>query len=123
MSGRGPTSAPADQTQFQAQPAYQYEDNAIQQYPSNSEQGNSYYHGNESDLSSQGPQSLPYRSRNAPYDSAEAVSEPREGRARVLQKNRRFADAYEDNQRHAGSSGAARRVMDLFRRRGKARGG
>ncbi|KAL1647761.1 hypothetical protein SLS58_002562 [Diplodia intermedia] len=123
MSGRGPTSAPADQTQFQPQPAYQYEDNGMRQYPSNSEQGN-YYHGNESDLSSsQGPQSLPYRSQNAAYDSAEAVSEPREGRARVLQKNRRFADAYEDNQKHAGSSGAARRVMDLFRRRGKARGG
>ncbi|EOD52407.1 putative serine threonine protein kinase protein [Neofusicoccum parvum UCRNP2] len=119
----GPTSAPADQTQFQARPAYQYEDNTMQQYPSNSEQSNAYYHNNESDLSSQGPQSLPYRSRNAPYDSAEAVSEPREGRARVLQKNRRFADAYEDQQRHAGSSGAARRVMDLFRRRGKARGG
>ncbi|KAL1630501.1 hypothetical protein SLS56_004775 [Neofusicoccum ribis] len=123
MSTRGPTSAPADQTQFQARPAYQYEDNTMQQYPSNSEQSNAYYHNNESDLSSQGPQSLPYRSRNAPYDSAEAVSEPREGRARVLQKNRRFADAYEDQQRHAGSSGAARRVMDLFRRRGKARGG
>lgn len=49
---------------------------------------------------------------------------------RVLQKNnRRFADAYEQEQEpgygtgghHAGSSGAAKRVMDFFRRRGKAR--
>lgn len=52
--------------------------------------------------------------------------------AAVLQKNnRRFADAYEQDQepgyggggRNAGSSGAAKRVMDFFRRRGKARGG
>lgn len=49
----------------------------------------------------------------------------------VLAKNKRnFQDAYDtdeysQNQRHdhAGSSGAARRVMDFFRRRGKARGG
>ncbi len=50
----------------------------------------------------------------------------------VLQKNnRRFADAYEQNTepgsgvggQHAGTSGAAKRVMDFFRRRGKARTG
>lgn len=67
-------------------------------------------------------------------------SQPDEGRpstqpnrnARVLQKHhRRFADAYEQEQEpghgtggfHAGSSGAAKRVMDFFRRRGKARAG
>ena len=44
----------------------------------------------------------------------------------VLQKNqRKFTDAYEqdDYRGHEGSSGAAKRVMDFFRRRGKARGG
>jgi protein-serine/threonine kinase len=45
----------------------------------------------------------------------------------VLQKNnRKFADAYEyerDHSHHSGSSGAARKVMDFFRRRGKARAG
>ena len=45
----------------------------------------------------------------------------------VLQKNnRKFADAYDqdhDPGHHAGSSGAAKRVMDFFRRRGKARAG
>lgn len=44
----------------------------------------------------------------------------------VLQKNnKRFTDAYEQDgfQTHEGSSGAAKRVMDFFRRRGKARGG
>ncbi|KAG6027369.1 hypothetical protein E4U41_000944 [Claviceps citrina] len=44
----------------------------------------------------------------------------------VLQKNhKRFTDAYDqdDYKGHEGSSGAAKRVMDFFRRRGKARGG
>jgi protein-serine/threonine kinase len=51
----------------------------------------------------------------------------------VLQKNnRKFGDAYEQDQNngwgqprndHAGSSGPARKVMDFFRRRGKDRGG
>lgn len=56
----------------------------------------------------------------------------RSGRPGVLQKNnRRFVDAYEQDAEpgqgagghHAGSSGAAKRVMDFFRRRGKARAG
>ncbi|KAL2165567.1 hypothetical protein VTH06DRAFT_869 [Thermothelomyces fergusii] len=46
----------------------------------------------------------------------------------VLQKNKRFADAWETDayartHDHSGSSGPARRVMDFFRRRGKARAG
>ncbi|KAJ5936320.1 hypothetical protein N7454_005618 [Penicillium verhagenii] len=45
----------------------------------------------------------------------------------VLQKNnRKFADAYEyerDLSHHSGSSGAARKVMDFFRRRAKSRAG
>ncbi|KAL3469652.1 serine/threonine protein kinase [Aspergillus californicus] len=41
----------------------------------------------------------------------------------VLQKNhRKFADAYE-YEHHSGSSGAARKVMDFFRRRAKSRAG
>lgn len=45
----------------------------------------------------------------------------------VLQKNnRKFADAYEFERtpsHHSGSSGAARKVMDFFRRRAKSRSG
>jgi protein-serine/threonine kinase len=43
----------------------------------------------------------------------------------VLQKPKRFTDAYDQDPYHGheGSSGAAKRVMDFFRRRGKARGG
>lgn len=62
-----------------------------------------------------------------------SVSQNRSGRGpNVLQKNnRKFADAYEQDadpsfgvgSHHAGTSGAARRVMDFFRRRGKARAG
>lgn len=52
------------------------------------------------------------------------ITRPKQG---VLQKsNRKFADAYEyerDPSHHSGSSGAARKVMDFFRRRGKARAG
>ncbi|WEW54821.1 hypothetical protein PRK78_000246 [Emydomyces testavorans] len=46
-------------------------------------------------------------------------------KSHVLQKNhRKFADAYEyEKSHHSGSSGAARKVMDFFRRRGKARAG
>ncbi|KAK7736096.1 hypothetical protein SLS63_003617 [Diaporthe eres] len=55
---------------------------------------------------------------------------PSRGTRGMLQKNKRFVDAYDKDEYsrhgghdHAGSSGAARRVMDFFRRRGKDRGG
>ena len=57
-------------------------------------------------------------------------SRPTRGPAVLAKNNRRFADAYNQDQEpgsgsghHAGSSGAAKRVMDFFRRRGKARSG
>ena len=61
-----------------------------------------------------------------------SMQQSRSGRSGVLQKNnRRFADAYDQNPepghgpggQHSGTSGAAKRVMDFFRRRGKARAG
>lgn len=53
------------------------------------------------------------------------------GAAVLTKSNRKFADAYEQDSElghgggghHAGTSGAAKRVMDFFRRRGKARAG
>lgn len=66
-------------------------------------------------------------------DARQSMQQSRNPRgASVLQRNnRKFADAYEQDQepgyggggRNAGSSGAAKRVMDFFRRRGKARAG
>lgn len=66
------------------------------------------------------------------YEEEPSVPSQPNRSARVLQKNnRRFADSYEQDQEpgygagghHAGSSGAAKRVMDFFRRRSKARSG
>ncbi|KAJ5627630.1 hypothetical protein N7490_009858 [Penicillium lividum] len=64
------------------------------------------------------------------YDSLprQSMQAGRSGRGPgVLQKNnRKFADAYEyerDLSHHSGSSGAARKVMDFFRRRAKSRAG
>lgn len=68
---------------------------------------------------------------NAYDDRRPAVGRSGSSGRGVLQKNnRKFADAYEPDQGnswgpahndHAGSSGAARKVMDFFRRRGKDR--
>lgn len=77
------------------------------------------------------PQRRPHNA--APYQSgydSEGFDNRRtgsQGRG-VLQKNKRFVDAYDGEQYgrqqdHGGSSGPAKRVMDFFRRRGKARGG
>ncbi|KAK3947420.1 hypothetical protein QBC32DRAFT_318841 [Pseudoneurospora amorphoporcata] len=58
------------------------------------------------------------------YDARKGNNRANRG---VLQKNKRFVD-YEGEgfarpHDHSGSSGPARKVMDFFRRRGKARGG
>ncbi|KAG8415639.1 hypothetical protein J3458_009468 [Metarhizium acridum] len=58
------------------------------------------------------------------YDNKRASSS--RGQRGALQKNhKRFTDVYDQDEYrgHEGSSGAAKRVMDFFRRRGKARGG
>ncbi|MCJ1400039.1 hypothetical protein MMC11_003242 [Xylographa trunciseda] len=63
---------------------------------------------------------------NSYEDEPRPSMQGRNGRGpAVLQKpNRKFADAYEqDPGHHAGSSGAAKRVMDFFRRRGRSRAG
>lgn len=71
-----------------------------------------------------------YDDYNGTYDSfpRSSMQAGRSGRGpNVLQKNnRKFADAYEyerDLSHHSGSSGAARKVMDFFRRRAKSRAG
>lgn len=79
--------------------------------------------------------SQPYQQQSA-FDSYEVNSRGKEGghnqsfskfeRQAGLQRNRKFTDAYEaetGHGHHGGSSGAARRVMDFFRKRAKARGG
>lgn len=63
-----------------------------------------------------------------PYNNRRTTNTGRENRG-VLQKPKRgFVDAWDTDESskprdHSGSSGPARKVMDFFRRRGKARGG
>lgn len=88
-----------------------------------------YHNGNDHQYEHQ------YANHSTPnyYDEYTSDARPsmqvgRAGRGpNVLQKNnRKFADAYEyerDPSHHSGSSGAARKVMDFFRRRAKSRAG
>ncbi|KAG0158532.1 hypothetical protein PDIDSM_6047 [Penicillium digitatum] len=69
-----------------------------------------------------------YDDYNGPYENVpkQSMQVGRLGRGPgVLHKtHRKFADAYEnerDGSHHSGSSGAARKVMDFFRRRAKSR--
>ena len=73
------------------------------------------------------PQTLPYRPGQYPqgFNSFDENPYPLQATGRdkpaTLQKHRRFTEAFEDD--HSGSSGPAKRVMDFFRKRGKARAG
>ncbi|UKZ49029.1 hypothetical protein TrVGV298_003267 [Trichoderma virens] len=99
--------------------------NAIPQYM---QQGAHLNSASETSVDMRQP---PAGARQGPYQYGYTQSEGFDGRAigtgrGVLQKShKRFTDAYDqgDYRGHEGSSGAAKRVMDFFRRRGKARGG
>ena len=54
------------------------------------------------------------------FNETEPVAKSQQRQPAVLQKNRKFGDAYEGHG-NGGSSGGARRVMDWFRKRGKDR--
>jgi protein-serine/threonine kinase len=64
----------------------------------------------------------------AGFNSYDSPPQQQQGRGKapaVLQKSRKFGDAYDDGkqgQNHSGSSAPAKRVMDFFRRTGKQRG-
>lgn len=98
--------------------------------PPHMQQGSS--HLNSASDTSVDMRQPPVGSRPGPYQyGGYTQSEGFDGRGiganrGVLQKShKRFTDAYDqgDYRGHEGSSGAAKRVMDFFRRRGKARGG
>lgn len=126
----------AQQTQY-GSPQYQDQQDL---YPPRFQQPGQSYLGTptESEVSLQPRQAhrpvYPPGFGNESYEeeSRPSMQQTRPGRGpNVLQKNnRKFADAYERDQEpgsggggnHAGTSGAAKRVMDFFRRRGKARG-
>lgn len=113
-----PTSHPSRHTRYQSGSR----SNAI---PAHLPQGAAQNSASDSSVDRTGrrpPNAAPYQTG---YDSEGRPAGRNRG---VLQKNRRFVDAYDGEEYgrtsdHAGSSGAAKRVMDFFRRRGKARGG
>ncbi|KAF2637363.1 Pkinase-domain-containing protein [Massarina eburnea CBS 473.64] len=114
----GPASAPAAQTQFTPQPLVGDDKfpNPRGPHPSNS-QDRPYRHQNDSDASEAAAQG--YRPQYGMNNGPAPVEQPRKG---VLQKSRKFADAYEESGGNKGSSGSSRRVMDFFRRMGRQRG-
>src|SRR5690606_41480123 len=69
------------------------------------------------------------RYSGAPHPNSSSSARPmldqqpqQENKPTVLQKNRKFTEAYEEGAGgNSGSSGAARRVMDFFRKRGLRR--
>jgi len=68
-------------------------------------------------------QELPYRPGQYPpgfnsYDNVPASRQSTQQQRGQLKDARKFNDAYED-QSAAGSSGAGKRVMEFFRRRGR----
>ncbi|KAK7954319.1 kinase-like protein [Apiospora saccharicola] len=98
--------------------------------PSHMQQGAVLNSGSESSIDRpqrRTPSSAPYQGGYDSESTDQRRSASRGGRG-MLQKNKRFVDSYDGEEYgkphdHAGSSGAAKRVMDFFRRRGKARGG
>ena len=96
--------------------------------------GGHYASGSESSIDMRRPPTEPQMRSHSQglsdtdsYEARRVATGRSTGPRGVLQKNnKRFADAYDQDDfrgHHEGSSGAARRVMDFFRRRGKARGG
>lgn len=128
----GPSSAPPQQTQFDYAPPI-----GDEKFPGPKEAHPSthrtapqpYRHGNDSEASeptASGSQQQQRPQYPAGFNSTDAVpnQQPQRERPGVLQKSRKFGDAYEDSGKghHSGSSGSAKRVMDLFRRIGRQRG-
>ncbi|KAH6692642.1 serine/threonine-protein kinase KIN4 [Plectosphaerella plurivora] len=117
--------------QHQRQPSTQHGRQANAIPPHMQQQGGGVNTGSESSLESPDQRrqgGMPYQA--GVYSESEGYDGRRVGgqdNRNFLQKNnKKFTDAYNQDQYHRGhegSSGAARRVMDFFRRRGRARGG
>ncbi|KAI5467403.1 hypothetical protein BGZ63DRAFT_410380 [Mariannaea sp. PMI_226] len=97
-------------------------------------QGSHLNTGSESSVDMRRPPTEPQpRMYQGDFSGSEGYDGRRVGSSRGIasrggmshKSHKRFTDAYEQDEYrgHEGSSGAAKRVMDFFRRRGKARGG
>lgn len=93
--------------------------------PAHAQAGSHFNGALDSSVNTRRPPTAPQPGAHSP-GSADHGGEGGRGSRGALQKtHKRFTDAYEqgDYRGHEGSSGAAKRVMDFFRRRGRARGG
>jgi protein-serine/threonine kinase len=127
-SRAGPSSAPANQTQFD-HPQLLGDDKfpgPREPHPSAQNLNRPYRHHNDSEASEPVVQ-VPSRDHRPQYPQGMGGSETVQGaqeapRKGVLQKSRKFADAYDESAGNKGSSGSSKRVMDFFRRMGRQRG-
>jgi protein-serine/threonine kinase len=128
----GPSSAPPNQTHFtqhhQQQPSIGDDKfpNPRGPHPSSSTQSHNnqpypHHHQNDSQTSDPALQNLNHRPQY-PQGMGSDSTEQQQQRKGVLQKSRKFADAYEESGNNKGSSGSSKRVMDFFRRMGRQRG-
>ncbi|KAF1998670.1 Pkinase-domain-containing protein [Amniculicola lignicola CBS 123094] len=121
----GPSSAPPQQTNFDHVapigddkfPGPTVPHPASQPYQG---QTRPYHHANDSEASEP---VVPVQRSQYPQGFNAPDVPPKDTRdGNKLQKSRKFADAYDDGKgHHSGSSGSAKRVMDLFRRIGRQR--
>jgi protein-serine/threonine kinase len=110
----GPSSAPAQQTQFDYPPTAPIGDekfpNPRDPHPSQQQPGRRPTDDSELD-----------EPRNPYPHGMGGAGDEQSQRKGVLQKSRKFQDAYDGDKQ--GSSGSSKRVMDFFRRMGKQRTG
>ncbi|CAI6267467.1 unnamed protein product [Periconia digitata] len=118
----GPSSAPANQTHFN-QPPIGDDKFPNPRDPHPASNARPYHFSNESESSE--PNAQVQNQTHAPQYPPGMGSDgtvPETSRKGVLQKSRKFVDAYEESGGNKGSSGSSKRVMDFFRRMGRQRG-
>jgi protein-serine/threonine kinase len=111
----GPSSAPPQQTQFDYAPTAPIGD---EKFPNPRDPHPSQHGRRQTDDSE-----FDEAARNPYPQGMSGAGEDQQQRKGVLQKSRKFQDAYEGDGGNKGSSGSSKRVMDFFRRMGKQRTG
>ncbi|PFH57806.1 hypothetical protein XA68_14550 [Ophiocordyceps unilateralis] len=125
------TAAPAEGAQgspttpFDSSNENAHEVRRLSAVPARVQQSGSHFNSaSESSMEMRRPPTEP-RTGSRGHHEADEGRGSRSNRGSLQRSHKRFTDAYEQGEYrgHEGSSGAAKRVMDFFRRRGRARGG
>jgi protein-serine/threonine kinase len=123
----GPSSAPAQQTQFnypdQAPIGDDKFPNPRQPHPSQAPNRPYGQHSNDSQASEQMTPTQSHGSQPSRAQYPQGMGGEPEQRGGKLQKHRKFEDAYESTGGNKGSSGSSKKVMDFFRQMGRRRAG